>query len=257
MKKIKKFMGMILAVAVAVAGVAVTPTDQVVVQASEYSIPSSAKEYGGHYYKLYSEDNSVTWDRAEEKCEALGGHLAVITSSQEEAFVEGLAGSYDCWIGGCTDSEGNQKWVNGENFSYYPLGSSFWNNQHFYLEGYDGTWSWTSYGKKYYICEWDTSTATVLPAQVKFTSLKKASSTQAILSWKKISDAKGYAIYMKTGKKGTYKKIDTVKGASTTTYIADGLKSGKTYYFRIRAYKKIYGERCYGELSIEKKIKMK
>jgi hypothetical protein len=62
---------------------------------------------------------------------------------------------------------------------------------------------------------------------------------------------------MKTGKKGTYKKIDTVKGASTTTYIADGLKSGKTYYFRIRAYKKIYGERCYGELSIEKKIKMK
>jgi hypothetical protein len=233
------------------------PTDRMEVQASEYSIPSSAKEYGGHYYKLYQEDSSISWSRAEEKCEALGGHLAVITSSQEEAFVEKIAGSHSCWIGAYTDSNGNKKWVNGEIFYYYPRESEFYDDEEIYLS--DGVWDYRyTYGYLYYyICEWDTSTATVLPAQVKFTSLKKASSTQAVLSWKKVSGAKGYAIYMKTGKKGTYKKIDTVKGASTTTYIASGLKSGKTYYFRIRAYKRIYGERCYGELSVEKKIKMK
>jgi hypothetical protein len=182
----------------------------------------------------------------------------VITSAQEEAFVEKIAGSHSCWIGAYTDSKENKKWVNGEKFSYYPRGSKFYSDDWYFYLSSD---VWTSSSKNkwldYYICEWDTSTATVLPAQVKFTSLKKASSTQAVLSWKKVSGAKGYAIYMKTGKKGTYKKIDTVKGASTTTYIASGLKSGKTYYFRIRAYKKIYGERCYGELSIEKKIKMK
>jgi hypothetical protein len=264
MKNVRKKIGLLLMAAVIFLGGLLGPVPQnsEKVQASEYSIPSSAKEYGGHYYKLYNE-KGIGWSRAEEKCEALGGHLVVITSVQEEAFVEGLTDSHNCWIGVYEDSESNLKWINGETFSYYPRESYFrysdiyWQYS-YYLEGASGTWKSDSLDyMSYYICEWDTSTETVLPAQVKFTSLKKASSTQAILSWKKVSGAKGYAIYMKTGKKGTYKKIDTVKGASTTTYIAAGLESGKTYYFRIRAYKKIYGERSYGELSVEKKIKMK
>jgi hypothetical protein len=90
MEKVRKLTGIVLAFVIAVAGVLITPMDRAVVQASEYSIPSSAKEYGGHYYKLYSSKSGISWSRAEEKCEALGGHLVVITSVQEEAFVEKL-----------------------------------------------------------------------------------------------------------------------------------------------------------------------
>ena len=108
-----------------------------------------------------------------------------------------------------------------------------------------------------FICEWDTSTATVLPDTVKLSSVKKASSTSAILTWKKVSDAKGYVVYMKTGKNGKYKKIADIKDRSTTSYYKTKLQRKKTYYFRVRAYKSIYGERSYGELSTEKKITMK
>jgi hypothetical protein len=62
-------------------------------------------------------------------------------------------------------------------------------------------------GNDYYICEWDTSRALCLPDQVSLNSVKKLDSKTVVLSWKKISDAKGYAIYMKKGKKGTFKKI--------------------------------------------------
>ncbi len=61
---------------------------------------------------------------------------------------------------------------------------------------------------------------------------------------------------MKTGKNGSYKKI----GESSKNYNSlykDKLKKGQTYYFRVRAYKNIFGERSYGELSAEKKIKIK
>jgi YHS domain-containing protein len=93
-----------------------------------------------------------------------------------------------------------------------------------------------------------------LPKQVTVTGLKKASSKSANLSWKKIDDAKGYSVYMKKGKNGTYKKVADIKSKSITTYTAKKLSVGQTYYFCVRAYKTIFGEKSYGELSKEKKI---
>ena len=78
----------------------------------------------------------------------------------------------------------------------------------------------------------------------------------AYLSWKKVTGT-GYEIYMSTSKDSGYKKIGTVTGASKTTFIKEGLKKGKTYYFKIKAFKTVNGEKVYGAYSAAKSVKIK
>lgn len=47
----------------------------------------------------------------------------------------------------------------------------------------------------------------------------------------------GFEIYMSTNKTGTYSKIKTISNGYTLSYTKKYLSSGKTYYFKIRAYK--------------------
>lgn len=54
------------------------------------------------------------------------------------------------------------------------------------------------------------------------------------LSWSKSSDAKGYEIQQKSGKK--WKTVTTIKKQKTTSYTVKKLKNGTTYQFRIRSY---------------------
>ena len=60
------------------------------------------------------------------------------------------------------------------------------------------------------------------------------------------------------------RKKDFTKGtraknfkASNTKAAAEGLKSGKKYYVRIRGYKNYQGKRIYGEWSKEKSVKVR
>lgn len=74
------------------------------------------------------------------------------------------------------------------------------------------------------------------PTGLKITTGKK--SKQLKISWKKVSGASGYQVYRSTtGKSGSYKKIATLK-SSVTGYTDKKLKSSKTYYYAVRAYKK-------------------
>ena len=64
----------------------------------------------------------MTWVNAEAYCEAMGGHLATVTSSDEQRFLSdmvkpGAMSHY--WLGG-NDllSEGAWQWVTGEDWSY-------------------------------------------------------------------------------------------------------------------------------------------
>lgn len=98
--------------------------------------------------------------------------------------------------------------------------------------------------------------AATSPKKVTVSSLKKKSSTKATLKWKKVSGASGYQIYMKTGS-GKYKCVKTIKKGKTTSYTKSGLKKGKKYTFKVRAYKKVSGKTVYGSYSKTKSIKMK
>ena len=61
---------------------------------------------------------------------------------------------------------------------------------------------------------------------------------------------------MKTNNAG-YKKIKSISKAKTVSYAKTGLKKGKTYSFRLRAYKTVNGSKIYGAYSKVKKIKLR
>lgn len=85
---------------------------------------------------------------------------------------------------------------------------------------------------------------------------KKAYKKEVKLSWKKAKYADGYVIYMKSGT-GKYKAVKTITKGKTVSYTKKNLKKGRTYYFKIRAYRKANGQKVYGSYSGVKKIKIK
>lgn len=60
------------------------------------------------------------------------------------------------------------------------------------------------------------------------------------LSWDKVeSGVDGYEIYYRVGTTGKFKKLKSVK---KTSYTFSDLVKGKTYYFKVRGYKKMNGK---------------
>ncbi len=95
-------------------------------------------------------------------------------------------------------------------------------------------------------------------AKSKVSGLKvKAAPHKAKLSWKKITSASGYQISRALKEKGTYKVVKTTTSGSTVKYINKSLKSKKTYYYKVRAYKTVNGEKYYGKWSKIQRIKVK
>ena len=82
----------------------------------------------------------------------------------------------------------------------------------------------------------------------------KAGKKQAKIKWNKISGVTGYEIYMSSSKNGKYSKIKTIKNAKTITYTKTNLKKNKKYYFKVRAYKVINGQKIYGDFSKVQKV---
>ena len=60
-----------------------------------------------------------------------------------------------------------------------------------------------------------------------------------------------------TKKSGGFKTVKTITKGSTVTYKNTKLKSGKTYYYKVRAYVKINNTKYYSKWSTVKSIKVK
>ena len=67
-------------------------------------------------------------------------------------------------------------------------------------------------------------------------STPKSTKKGVTLKWKKVAGAEGYQVWRKTGS-GSYSKIATVKGSTKVTYTDKKAKKGKTYTYKIKAYK--------------------
>ena len=78
--------------------------------------------------------------------------------------------------------------------------------------------------------------------------------TGVTLKWNAVKGADGYQVYYSTSKDGEYKKLTSTTKTSLTK---SGLKSGKTYYFKVRAYKKTDSGTLYGSFSSVKSAKIK
>ncbi len=104
----------------------------------------------------------------------------------------------------------------------------------------------TVYSKTY--VSLDTATT---PKAVNFKV--SAGKKKATVKWNKVKGATGYTVYYKTKAKGSWKKLKNLK---KTSYTKTKLKSGKIYYFTVKAYKKYNGQTYTGSFRT-KKVKIK
>ncbi|MCR5123216.1 MAG: C-type lectin domain-containing protein [Ruminococcus sp.] len=134
-------------------------------------IPDDAVEYEGHFYKVYddlADNKKASWDKANKFCKRRGGHLAVITTPEEDEFVaDYLSGKgYKSVFFGLHYVDGEWRWINDEPFAYSnwgennpdgsggdPYGQYYklyslrkWNDAQFDFDG------------SAYVCEWDSGT---------------------------------------------------------------------------------------------------
>lgn len=80
--------------------------------------------FNGHYYQCF--DEGLEWGAAEAFCEELGGHLATITSEEEQQFIESLmacGNKNSYWLGGGIDIPTKTiEWITGEEVTYTHWG---------------------------------------------------------------------------------------------------------------------------------------
>lgn len=97
----------------------------------------------------------------------------------------------------------------------------------------------------------------MIPKNCRKIKAKKIAKKSVSLSWTKVSKGSGYEIYRSTKKKSRFKKIKTISKAKTVKYTNKKLKSGKTYYYKVRAYKKVRGIKIYSSYSKTLRVKTK
>ena len=93
------------------------------------------------------------------------------------------------------------------------------------------------------------------PKKATVTLVKRNSAKKATVKWKKIAGVAGYQVTYST--KSNFKGAKTKNVASSkNSYVITGLKKGKVYYVKVRAYKKnSAGKKIVGAYSTVKKIK--
>ncbi|MDD3745508.1 MAG: fibronectin type III domain-containing protein [Anaerostipes sp.] len=76
------------------------------------------------------------------------------------------------------------------------------------------------------------------------------------ISWGEMKSATGYAVYRSTKKNSGYKKIATTT-SKKRSFVNTSLKRKKTYYYKVRAYRKINKKNYYSSYSEVLKVKTK
>lgn len=69
------------------------------------------------------------------------------------------------------------------------------------------------------------------------------------LSWNKVTGSSGYEVLRATSKTGTYKLVKTITSGSTVSYTDTKLATGKTYYYKVRAYRTVDKKKVYSSYS--------
>jgi hypothetical protein len=77
-----------------------------------------------HFYQRI--DLPMSWHDAKKNCESRGGHLATVTSAEENNFIcRNFATDYACWLGATDEiEEGTWRWVTGEPFEFQNWASN-------------------------------------------------------------------------------------------------------------------------------------
>ena len=80
--------------------------------------------------------------------------------------------------------------------------------------------------------------------------------TSINLSWSKTPGISNYAVYRATSQNGTYTRVKTLS-SSALSYKDTTASKTKVYYYKVRAYRIVNGEKIYSSFSTVKQIKCK
>ena len=97
----------------------------------------------------------------------------------------------------------------------------------------------------------------IKPAKTGLSSVKNSAKGTVTVKWAKAESGTGYKIQYGTKKSLSGAKTVTVKKLKTVSKKIKKLTKGKTYYFRIRVYKKVGSKILYSKWSAKKKVKIK
>jgi len=105
-------------------------------------------EFENHFY--YMSNQKMLWTQANDFCQKVGGHLATITSSDENNFLTDNREPFieNNWIGltFLFNNKGLNHWINGEDLTYQnftggkPTDAGIFAENYFYMR-YDGKWA--------------------------------------------------------------------------------------------------------------------
>jgi len=131
--------------------------------------PEDAVTFGDSRYKVFAdEERTLTWHQKKALCEHMGGHLAVIETPAEHAFITKLADERYLSLGATDEAEeGTWRWVNGAPWNPEPnqwlkrQPNNYAQEEHYLATFDDGLWVdvaatgydwWLPTG---FICEWE------------------------------------------------------------------------------------------------------
>ncbi len=94
-----------------------------------------------------------------------------------------------------------------------------------------------------------------VPGKAKIRSTSRLSQTSIRIKWKTQQNVDGYRIYKSTSEDGDYTVCSWTK-TNTNNVVVNRLTMGRTYYFKVRAFKDEKGKRYYGEYSDSFEVEM-
>ena len=97
----------------------------------------------------------------------------------------------------------------------------------------------------------------IAPKASQLSSVVSTSAKSMKLKWKKDTKATGYQIYYATKSNFAKKKVITITKSKTSSKTIKKLKSNKTYYVKMRSYKKVGSKKIYGDWSTVKSVTIK
>lgn len=100
-------------------------------------------------------------------------------------------------------------------------------------------------------------TASAKPVPATPSVSLKSGKRKATIKWNRVSGASGYQIYRSLKRTSGFKAVKTIKKGSTKYFVNKKLKKGKTYYYKVRAYKTVSKKKIYGNFSTVKSVKVK
>lgn len=110
-------------------------------------------------------------------------------------------------------------------------------------------------GVKYYAKSYSPETW-VYTLQGLTLQLSKSGTQDVKVQWSNIGGETGYCIYRKTGSTGSWTKIKAIASVAAISWTDSSTVKGKTYYYKVRAYKTVGSSNVYGPYSTEKSIRL-